>query len=56
MFASIINQYGYILENPSYSIIINHLHNVEERSYDIMERIHGKYCLIEPHHLGETSK
>ena len=56
MFASVINQYGYILENPSYSIIINHLHNVEERSYDIMDRIHGKYCLVEPHHLGETSK
>ena len=56
MFASIIYQHGYIIENPSYTITINHLHNVEERNYDVMDRIHGKYCLIEPHYLGEKSK
>ena len=56
MFASIIHDFGYTLENPSYTITINHLHNIEERNYTCDDRVHGKYCLIQPHHLGETPK
>jgi len=54
MFASIIHEQGYHLSNPSYDIIIYHLHNEEERSYTEEERIHGNYCLIQPHHLNES--
>lgn len=56
MFASVIYDFGYQIENPAYSIIIYHLHNVEERNYTCEDRIHGKYCLIYPHHLGENPK
>ena len=56
MFASIIHDHGYEIENPSYSIITYHLHNIEERNYTCDDRIHGNYCLIRPHHLMETPK
>jgi hypothetical protein len=56
IFASIINNFGYQLENPAYTIIIHHLHNIEERNYTCDDRIHGKYCLIYPHHLNEDPK
>ena len=54
MFASILYDHKYELLNPSYDIIIYHLHNVEERNYTETERIHGNYCLISPHHLNEN--
>ena len=54
MFASILHEQGYELYNPSYDIIVYHLHNIEERNYNIDDRVHGNYCLIQPHHLNET--
>lgn len=53
IFASRIHEQGYSVVNPSYDINIFHLHNSEERSHTEENRIHGKYCLIRPHHLKE---
>lgn len=53
IFASKAHEQGYELLNPSYDIKIFHLHNEEERNYTCDDRIHGNYCLINPHHLKE---
>lgn len=53
IFASKVHEQGYELLNPSYDITIYHLHNEEERNYTCDDRIHGNYCLINPHHLKD---
>ena len=53
MFASKLYEQDYQLYNPSYSIKIYHLHNIDERNYNCDDRIHGNYCLIQPHNLDE---
>ena len=55
MFASKLYDQDYQLSNPSYSIKIYHLHNVDERNYNCDDRVHGNYCLIQPHHLDEET-
>ncbi len=55
IFASILHDHEYKLYNPSYDVIANHLHNIEERNYSENTRIHGNYCLIKPHFLKEES-
>jgi len=55
MFASKLYDQEYQLYNPSYSIKIYHLHNIDERNYNIDDRVHGNYCLIKPHHLDEET-
>ena len=55
MFASKLYDHNYQLSNPSYSIKIYHLHNIDERNYNVDDRVHGNYCLIKPHHLNEET-
>lgn len=55
IFASKLHEHKYELLNPSYDIKIYHLHNVEERSYTINDRIHGNYCLIKPHSINDKT-
>ena len=44
---------GIKISNPSFDIITTHIHNSDYRTYNIDERIHGKYCLIEPSFLTD---
>jgi hypothetical protein len=44
---------GIKITNPSFDIVITHVHNTEYRTYDIDNRIHGEYCLLKPCNLGE---
>jgi hypothetical protein len=53
IFATIVHQSNINVSNPSYDIIITHLHKTEFRTYNVDDRIHGKYCLIKPCHLNE---
>jgi len=56
IFANIIYESGIKLSNPCYDIITTHVHNTEYRTYNIDNRIHGTYCLIEPCHIEQESK
>lgn len=47
---------GLKISNPSLDIVTTHLHNSEFRTYNIDERIHGKYCLIDPSLLNKEPK
>ena len=53
IFSTIVHQSNINVSNPSYDIIITHLHKTEFRTYNVDDRIHGKYCLIKPCHLNE---
>ena len=55
MFASKLYDQDYQISNPSYSIKIYHLHNVDERNYNCDDRVHGNYCLIQPSHLDDDT-
>jgi hypothetical protein len=46
IFASIVNDSGIKLSNPSLDIVSIHVHNTEFRTYSDVNRIHGKYCII----------
>jgi hypothetical protein len=56
IFANIINDSGIKISNPSLDIITTHLHNTEYRTYNIDNRIYGKYCMLKPCHLNEYPK
>ena len=53
IFASVVNDIGLHVSNPCYDIIITHVHLTNLRTYNVDNRIHGKYCLIKPCHLNE---
>jgi hypothetical protein len=53
IFSSIVHDANINVMNPSYDIVITHLHKTEYRTYNFDNRIHGKYCLIKPCHLDE---
>ena len=44
---------GIKISNPSLDIISTHVHSTEFRTYNIDNRIHGKYGLLKPCKLGE---
>jgi hypothetical protein len=44
---------GIKISNPSFDIISTHIHSTEFRTYNVDNRIHGKYGLIKPCKLGE---
>ena len=46
--AFIINQLGYHVINPSYTIKIQHLHRVNVRNYNPENRVLGQYLLLPP--------
>jgi len=56
IFAYILNQSNIILKNPAYDIISTHVHNSDYRTYEVDNRLNGKYCLIDPVKLNEESK
>lgn len=56
IFAYILNQSNIILKNPAYDIISTHVHNSDYRTYELDNRLHGTYCLIEPIKLYDNSK
>jgi hypothetical protein len=47
-FAYVAHTSGIKVSNPSYDIVSIHVHNTGFRTYNDMDRIHGKYCLIKP--------
>ena len=53
LFANEISESNIKLSNPSYDIITTHVHLTDFRTYNIDNRIHGKYCLLEPCKLNE---
>lgn len=53
IFASIVYDSNIKISNPSLDIITTHVHNTQFRTYNIYNRIHGKYCLIKPCHIGQ---
>jgi hypothetical protein len=53
IFATIIDDTGIKISNPCLDIVSTHVHNTEFRTYNIDNRIHGKYCLLKPCHLDE---
>jgi len=53
IFSTIVYEANINVLNPSYDIIITHLHKTEYRTYNDDNRIHGKYCLVKPCHLDE---
>jgi len=53
IFSTIVHDSNINVSNPSYDIIITHLHKTEYRTYNDDNRIHGKYCLVKPCHLDE---
>ena len=54
IFANIVYESGIDISNPAFDIITTHVHKTEYRTYNIYNRIYGKYCLLTPCHLGET--
>lgn len=55
IFASILYDTGITITNPSYDIVTTHVHLSEHRSYNVDDRIHGKYCLVKPCNLYQNS-
>jgi len=53
IFASIIHDSKIKISNPSLDIISIHVHNTEFRTYNIENRIYGKYALLKPCFIGE---
>jgi len=51
--ATIIHECGIKICNPCFDIISIHVHNTEFRTYNVDNRIHGKYGLLKPCYLGE---
>jgi hypothetical protein len=50
--ATIIHDSGIKICNPCFDIVSTHVHNTEFRTYNIDNRIHGKYGLLKPCVLG----
>jgi len=53
IFASLVYETGINISNPCYDIITTHLHNIDFRTYNCDNRIHGKYCLLPPCKIDE---
>ena len=53
IFASIVHDFGLKVVNPAFDIITTHVHNTQFRTYNLDNRIHGKYALIKPCFLNE---
>ena len=46
IFASIVNDSGIKVSNPSLDIVSIHVHNTDFRTYSANNRIHGNYCMV----------
>ncbi len=55
IFAFFMHSFGYQIKNPSYDIISIHVHNSQIRTYNVDDRIHGKYLLVSPCHLKDAT-
>ena len=55
VFAYFMHTFGYEIKNPSYDIISTHVHNTQIRTYNVDDRIHGKYLLVKPCHLKDST-
>jgi len=55
-FAQKIYESGYIISNPSLDIVSIHYHLTNYRTYNIDDRLHGTYCLIEAGYLDDEPK
>jgi hypothetical protein len=55
IFATILHDAGLKVVNPSFDIITTHVHNTQFRTYNLDNRIHGKYALLKPCFLNEEA-
>jgi hypothetical protein len=56
VFAAKVHDTGIKVLNPSLDIVSVHVHGSNFRTYNVDNRIHGTYLMIEPCKLGEDSK
>jgi hypothetical protein len=56
VFAQKIYEAGYKISNPALDIISIHYHLTNYRTYTMDDRLHGRYCLIDPGYLEDEYK
>jgi hypothetical protein len=56
IFASIVNDSGIKVSNPSLDIVSIHVHKTDFRTYSVNNRIHGNYCMVPACKINENKE